>query len=937
MNLSTDLIKDFAKVTDDSPKETKETTFLYGTARINGVQTLVQFDGSDTYTPVERNIDVKTGDRVLVMVKGHSASISSNVSSPAVNNASFTEYKTEAENTYVKTTALEADYITADQIAARYASIQTLQANYITADEIAAGYADIDLANIARGTITQYMLGDGVVGTAQIADGSITDAKIVGLTANKITAGRLDAANIEVVNLNASNITTGTINGQRIDSGAIDISKLSTELSDTINGTVTEVIVLYALSDSTTVAPTGGWSAVAPSWTEGMYMWQKTMTVYTNGTSEESDPTCISGAKGQDGSSAQHGNLVLGTSVPKSSTSGIYIFDPYNLIAPVTALGLTEDGKVTISFEYEAEHVPAGGETVYIGFNDAPYDCLGSFDISLDGQLLYDTEGIEVLDTSGDSIITEDIYSTEILDSNNAIILDSANRPINGSGRGGSGTATGFVTLTTTVTQSMLSSNGNAIRFRFAKKDQADDDSSFIFTVNSLKLELGEHATPWSPAVEELKNSVFFQDTAPEGETYSVNDIWFDTDNGNKIHYWTGTAWVAKEYGSNAIAEEAINTRHIMPAAITESLIAANAVTADKIVAEAITAAKINVEDVFANSAVITEIFAQNVTATGTITGSTLVGSNVISGTLKSSNYAAGTGPYSSAGMIIDLTNNAISTPKFAVKSDGSIAATSASISGDITGTTFTALEKIYIHDNTGVKKIAVDGIRDGAGAAFGDVLTIGRDFMSVAVSSWGGMSCKRSFTVYGSTETSTDASIDSYGSIYASTTLGCGGNFTAIGTAQFADIAGNNLRYGITTGTSGYQVARIYTNSGSNSATLVAQKGGSAFSNYTVTISSSDIRLKERIHDTEISSATDLINSIKLRAFDWKDDKRHVKIGFIADELEELDENLAIGGGYDEDGLMSVKTVDTFYMMGYLVKALQEANERIRKLEERV
>lgn len=51
--------------------------------------------------------------------------------------------------------------------------------------------AAVDTAQIALGAITAAIIEQGAVGTAQIADGSITDAKIVELTANKITAGQL--------------------------------------------------------------------------------------------------------------------------------------------------------------------------------------------------------------------------------------------------------------------------------------------------------------------------------------------------------------------------------------------------------------------------------------------------------------------------------------------------------------------------------------------------------------------------------------------------------------------------------------------------------------------------------------------------------------------------------------------------------------------------
>lgn len=73
------------------------------------------------------------------------------------------------------------------------------------------------------------------------------------------------------------------------------------EAIEEINNSVVSVQVLYALSNSTTVAPTTGWNEQAPEWTNDKYMWQKTVTEYQDGTIEESIPTCISGAKGSDG------------------------------------------------------------------------------------------------------------------------------------------------------------------------------------------------------------------------------------------------------------------------------------------------------------------------------------------------------------------------------------------------------------------------------------------------------------------------------------------------------------------------------------------------------------------------------------------------------------------------------------------------------------
>ena len=91
---------------------------------------------------------------------------------------------------------------------------------------------------------------------------------------------------------------------------------------------------------------------------------------------------------------------------------------------------------------------------------------------------------------------------------------------------------------------------------------------------------------------------------------------------------------------------------------------------------------------------------------------------------------------------------------------------------------------------------------------------------------------------------------------------------------------------------------------------------------------SASDIRLKSHIKSTS-QTALPLINSIQLRDFTWKGSGKHQPIGFIADELEKLDPGLTYGGGE------TTKCVDSFYLQGYEVKAIQELSEENTHLRE--
>lgn len=100
--------------------------------------------------------------------------------------------------------------------------------------------------------------------------------------------------------------------------------------------------------------------------------------------------------------------------------------------------------------------------------------------------------------------------------------------------------------------------------------------------------------------------------------------------------------------------------------------------------------------------------------------------------------------------------------------------------------------------------------------------------------------------------------------------------------------------------------------------------------------VSSSDIRLKENVEDSNLD-ALDLLMSFRMRQFDWKQTGEHWDVGFVADEIEQFDSNLTSGGGYDEDGSMIIKTINNLYLEGVITKALQQAVKRIEALEAEV
>ena len=118
------------------------------------------------------------------------------------------------------------------------------------------------------------------------------------------------------------------------------------------------------------------------------------------------------------------------------------------------------------------------------------------------------------------------------------------------------------------------------------------------------------------------------------------------------------------------------------------------------------------------------------------------------------------------------------------------------------------------------------------------------------------------------------------------------------------------------------------------------AQWGGSSYEMHYIytNLNISDIRLKENIKNSK-TDALETVNQMKVRQFDWEERMGgwHQDIGFVADELEEIDPNLALGGGYDENGEMDIKQINSPYLLNYAIKAIQELSAKVDEQEKRI
>ncbi len=95
--------------------------------------------------------------------------------------------------------------------------------------------------------------------------------------------------------------------------------------------------------------------------------------------------------------------------------------------------------------------------------------------------------------------------------------------------------------------------------------------------------------------------------------------------------------------------------------------------------------------------------------------------------------------------------------------------------------------------------------------------------------------------------------------------------------------------------------------------------------------LNTSDERLKKNIDESSVN-ALSTINDIKVFSFDWISDKSHEDAGFIAQQLESVNENFVDIN--EKDGHYSTKDMK---LIPYLVKSIQELSHTVEELKKEI
>lgn len=200
MALSSELISQFVKATKDGSSNDNNESTVYGTVKEYNGKKYVQLDGSDLLTPISSTTDTKADERVTVMIKNHTATVTGNISSPAARTDDVQEIGSKISEFEV----VIADKVDTKELNAERARID----NLVSENVIIRGELYANTANIKKLTANSVKVNDTL--TAHKANIENLQAK------NAIIEGTLTAHKASIDDLTADNVTiNSTLNAHK--------------------------------------------------------------------------------------------------------------------------------------------------------------------------------------------------------------------------------------------------------------------------------------------------------------------------------------------------------------------------------------------------------------------------------------------------------------------------------------------------------------------------------------------------------------------------------------------------------------------------------------------------------------------------------------------------------------------------------------------------
>jgi hypothetical protein len=454
------------------------------------------------------------------------------------------------------------------------------------------------------------------------------------------------------------------------------------------------------------------------------------------------------------------------------------------------------------------------------------------------------------------------------------------------------------------------------------------------------------------------KNHIYRQTTAPDGTVYPLTegDVWFDTDDGNKQYYWTGTAWVSVQDTGIAAAEAGAAAAVTAAAAATAAASAAQT-TADgknKIYRQGTTpTGTFSVGDLWFDTSndnrisrwdgsswvqyglgnlAIANLDAGKITtgflAAGRIQAASLDASVLVAGSITAVEIASGTitGAKIAAGTIV-ASNIATATITADQIAGGTITA------AEIAANTITAAE-------IQADSITVDRLTAGTLTAFTLRTSSGARRVTVSASTNSISFTESSSTVGHIGPASTSGIVMHYGSTFNPNVTTYPNAYVSSGDARIAyssTIYAQVSSLGVLLSGDVYTIDAFYNQDSSTSANAANTRMDT--NGRTRRSTASSARFKEDIVD--LSSVANLnpsaLLNLPIRAFKFKSDYLDAtdnRSGILVPGLiaEEVAEHYPIAADHGADGL--VENWNERFVIPGMLALIQDLNTRIKTLE---
>lgn len=231
MALSNDLISQFVKLTNDKP-EAPKSTIAYGTVVEADGSKWVRLDGSPDglLTPIETTTDVSQDDRVIVDIKDHTAVVTGNLTTPAINKDSSIDNGDGSSTKISDLGIVIADKISTNELSAEVARIDTLYAKNVEIEgSITANKGSIDELTVGVATVQGELT--ATKGTVDELDAKVVNVEDT-LTAANAKIDTLEANDADFKNVKADYANFKSTTTSNLEAKAADIEHLKTDKLD---------------------------------------------------------------------------------------------------------------------------------------------------------------------------------------------------------------------------------------------------------------------------------------------------------------------------------------------------------------------------------------------------------------------------------------------------------------------------------------------------------------------------------------------------------------------------------------------------------------------------------------------------------------------------------------------------------------------------------